>query len=140
MIGLFIDEDLDYELIQKNAVGAVAKPNSSFAPPRNGHFNPIGRWKELSTFEASRVETLLAPVLTELGYPLPDGKGFDFTARRLREFYPPYFELKLALRKSSLSRFVVSKNVLCSGFLDEFDARWEAIRNLRQHSGNEDAA
>jgi hypothetical protein len=124
----FIGEDLNYSHIQDNAVGTVARPNSSF--PSSGGLRSVGRWKSASDPEAlGRLSTLLSPLLTELGYQTVPADGLPLSARRLIKSYEPYWWLRQKkIKESSLSRFFVSRERLEPGALDRFDARWEAIR------------
>src|SRR4029077_14926792 len=67
----FLDHALDYERIQRVALGSVAKPNTSFKTVPEAEFNPVGRWKEqLTPRQLTRIEGLIGATLTDLGYPL----------------------------------------------------------------------
>jgi len=81
----FIGENLSYRVIQKNAVGTVARPNSSF--PYTGELNSVGRWKNLSDAEAVQLTTLLSPLLSELGYQTARVSGAPFSTWRLNMLY-----------------------------------------------------
>jgi hypothetical protein len=71
-LGRFIGQPLDYDRILANAVGSVARPNTSFPEARNGSF--VGRWREtLPATTATRLDAMLAPTLRELGYATADG-------------------------------------------------------------------
>jgi hypothetical protein len=123
----FIGENLSYRVIQKNAVGTVARPNSSF--PYTGELNSVGRWKNLSDAEAVQLTTLLSPLLSELGYQTARVSGAPFSTWRLNIWYLPYWWLRQRkIKQSPLSRFLVSRDRLKPGALDKVDARWEAIR------------
>ncbi len=125
----FIQHDLNYERIQQNAIGTVKTPNSSFTDPkgRRDKFNPVGRWKGLSGIEAERLEALLGPLLQELGYDVAPSASLDFTAWRMRNFYPAYREVKHALKRSRLSRFFICTDRLGTGYLDRELSHWEGL-------------
>jgi hypothetical protein len=71
-VGQFIAHDLDYDRIQKVALGAVHKPNSSFRGDRNETAaNSIGRWKRMFTSSQIRdIEWSIGKVLVDTGYTL----------------------------------------------------------------------
>jgi len=104
----FLKHDLDYDRILKNAVGAVAKPNSSFKGPPAGSFNPVARWKQqLSTGQLKRVEGLIGDLLAELGYELATSGRTDCNPLYRawnRLLYRQFFELKLETKKSQVLR------------------------------------
>lgn len=104
----FLKHDLDYDRILKNAVGAVAKPNSSFKGPAAGSFNPVARWKQqLSTGQLKRVEGLVGDLLAELGYELATSGRTDCNPLYRawnRLLYRQFFELKLETKKSQVLR------------------------------------
>ena len=122
----FIGEDLDSECIKTNPIGTMVRPNSSF--PHMAASTPVGRWKTLASGDTARMNVLLAPLLRELGYQQAGSTNLDLAARRLQTLYPPYWELRQRIRQSALSRFIVTREPLRSGFLDKADARWDAIR------------
>jgi Sulfotransferase family len=124
----FIGEDLCYRVIQKNAVGTVARPNSSF--PYTGELSSVGRWKNLSHAEAVRLTTLLSPLLSELGYQTARISGAPFLTWRLNKWYRPYWWLRQRkIKQNPLSRFLVSRDRLKPGALDKVDRFWEEIRS-----------
>ena len=61
----FIGEDLNYRDIQENAVGTVARPNSSF--PYAGELRSVGRWKSLSDSEAVPADYPAVAVVARVG-------------------------------------------------------------------------
>ncbi len=98
-LGAFLDHDLDYDRILNTAIGAVARPNSSFAVNSQQNFNPVGRWKKgLSTAQLTKIEGLVGRTLSELGYELAaPGRNGRNRANRLawsRLIYRQFFELK----------------------------------------------
>lgn len=123
----FIGEELDYSYIQRKAIGTVAKPNSSF--PYAGGLRSVGRWKSLSCEEAVQLDTVLSPLLQELGYKSEVAEAPGLEAWRLSRSYPSYWWLRQKVKQSPLSPFLASREAFEPGFLDRFDARWEAIRS-----------
>jgi len=112
-VGRFIDHDLDYDRIQKAAVGSVRKPLTTFtAELEQGSFNPVDRFKTVFSNEDLRLfESLVGDYLQQLGYKLvtPEAHldhGFRVNALRLI-----YFRLndvkQLVKSKTRLSRFFV---------------------------------
>lgn len=109
-IGRFIDQPLDYQVIQRVAYGSVTKPNTSFhnADPKTA-FNPVGRWKRsFSRDELTRFERLVGKTLQELGYPLAtdtlDKHGISLKATRL--LHRGFFAGKFWYKNSSWVRAV----------------------------------
>jgi Sulfotransferase family len=110
-IGRFIDQPLNYEVIQRVAYGSVAKPNTSFyQEAENTDFNPVGRWKKsFSAEELSRFERLVGPTLIELAYePATTGgaTGLDSYLRATRLLHRAYFRSKVIYKNSALIRAI----------------------------------
>lgn len=109
-VGSFIDQDLDYESIQRAGIGSVSKPNSSFTGDTEGSFNPVARWKnKMSPDEISDFEALVGTALRRLGYELTSNleQKMSFRAARLRATYLPLFDIKQWMRTSTpLARLV----------------------------------
>lgn len=108
-IGDFIDQPLDYEVIQRVAYGSVTKPNTSFGQETSkSDFNPVGRWKKsFSPEQLLRFERLLGRTLAELGYqPATNGPdlGVNPSLRAARRLHRAYFAGKLMYKNSSLVR------------------------------------
>jgi len=108
-IGEFIDQPLDYELIQRVAYGSLTKPNTSFRQEGSkSDFNPVGRWKKsFSPEQLLKFERLLGGTLSELGYaPATDGPALGLTQalRITRRLHRAYFAGKLMFKNSSLVR------------------------------------
>jgi len=108
-IGHFIDQPLDYEVIQQVAYGSVTKPNTSFYnEAERTDFNPVGRWKKsFSPRQLLRFERLVGPTLAKLGYePATNGAemGLDLSLRVTRLLHRTYFRSKLIFKNSSLIR------------------------------------
>jgi len=117
-IGAFIDQDLDYDNIQKHAMGSLVVPNSSFSGDKEKAASPVGRWKTiLSPDQVMQVESVIGDVLRETSYvPVtPSGKlQPGLPIRLMSVLYPRYFDLKLWLksktplaRTASLERMVI---------------------------------
>lgn len=106
-LGRFLDHDLDYDRIQENRLGSVAKPNTSFPEEsKKLGFDPVSRWKE--AFSASQVaefEQIIGPQLQELGYGSANTAQTD-SARgaRKRALYRRYFDMKIWLKNTYLYR------------------------------------
>jgi sulfotransferase family protein len=133
-LSAFLEHDLDYDRIQENRVGAVAKPNSSFRPSSEGNFNPVARWKQqLTTDQLTRIEGLVGSTLSELGYELATS-GWDACNPLYRAWnhllYRQFFELKLRSKKNSVLRRLrkplTSKHVDEVVLVDEEAARMRA--------------
>jgi len=110
-IGQFIDQPLDYEVIQQVAYGSVTKPNSSFKQESaKRDFNPVGRWrKSFSPDQLLKFERLLGKTLAELGYePATNGSalGLDSALRTTRRLHRAYFAGKLKYKNSGLVRLL----------------------------------
>jgi Sulfotransferase family len=71
-VGKFIDQDLDYDRIQRVALGSVQHPNSSFQrDSKEAGASTMGRWKRVFTPEQVRnVEWCIGDLLVETGYKL----------------------------------------------------------------------
>jgi hypothetical protein len=99
----FIVHDLDYDRIQRTAIGSVSEPNTSFANEyRDGAFSPIGRWRSsFSPDQLAAFETLIGPFLKELSYPvtadLPHLSNVK-SLNRMRSLYRMFWDLKLAMK------------------------------------------
>src|SRR5712671_50710 len=102
-IGDFIEHDLDYDRVQKNAQGSMVDPNSSFrGDGQEKHSNPVGRWKAvLSAEEVAQIESLIGNELRDTEYPLVtpgDQKHSSFPVSLMGLLYPIYFDVKLWLK------------------------------------------
>lgn len=129
VLGAFIDHDMNYERIQKNAIGTVRRPNSSFNGATGKTFKPIGRWEGLQGVEVTRMEALLAPILQELGYEVNRSATLDFTAWRMRAFYRVYRELKLGVKRTPIAKFMTCMDRFESGFMERETAYFEGLQN-----------
>jgi hypothetical protein len=113
-VGRFIGHDLDYDKIQKQPIGTVRRPNSTFkGDDGKPTSDPVGRWKtHLSKKEIAQLESLIGPLLTELGYvlefpPADSAEEMGMRAKLMKNLYPAFFELKEWLKmKTPFGRFV----------------------------------
>lgn len=136
VLSAFIHHDLNYERIQRNGIGTVRTPNSSFnGATSRDTFKPIGRWKGLEGVEAERMEALLAPLLQELGYDADRSAKLDFTAWRMRAFYRVYRDLKQGFKRSPFARFVTCMDRFGTGFLDRETAYFEGLQDSARRRG-----
>jgi hypothetical protein len=108
-IGRFIDQPLDYEMIQRVGYGSVSKPNTSFSTSEpNTKFNPVGRWKtSFSADELERFERLVGNTLQELGYPLATASansGAPLGLKATRLLHRSFFDTKFWFKNNPLVR------------------------------------
>jgi hypothetical protein len=106
-LGEFLAHDMNYQRIQKNAVGRVSSPNTVWKDDSGqASFNPVDRWKtKLSTSEIAEVESMIGPCLEEFGYQLTTSKNsarLGAALRSMQVFYPRYFQAKLFLLSKTL--------------------------------------
>jgi hypothetical protein len=106
VIGRFISHDLDYDRIQRVAIGSVGKPNTSFDSGfTQESFAPIGRWKQgFSSEELADFEGLLGSSLETLGYSLATPPDFLHPSLNLRQMLALYrfrFDSKQWLRTNT---------------------------------------
>jgi Sulfotransferase family len=111
----FISQELNYDEIQRVAIGSVKLPNTSFTEEAgSASFAPIGRWKNFySPEQLLRFEALVGTGLKQFGYAL-SGKdesassGLNF----FRAQYWAWFAAKFYLRaKTPLGRLLVTRNL-----------------------------
>jgi hypothetical protein len=113
-IGGFIEHDLDYDRIQQAAIGTVSQPNTSFGggDEKGSGFNPVGRWKSgYSGEQLALVESLIGPLLQQLGYPLETQQktGSALFFKLDQWLYRSFFGTKLWLKANTpLARFLVN--------------------------------
>ncbi|MGH9353480.1 MAG: sulfotransferase family protein [Terriglobia bacterium] len=117
-IGAFIDHDLDYDRIQKAAVGTVGDPNTSFgAEGAKAEFNPIGRWKKgYNSQELAQLESVIGPRLCDFGYALETSARLRARGAHFKKFqYNGYFESRFFMKaKTPLGRLFVDAESLHS--------------------------
>jgi hypothetical protein len=102
-LGGFIDHDLDYDRVQRAALGRLSETNSSFREEgAQEKLNPLGRWKErLTHADVGAIEATVGECLRENGYEL----SLPAAERRrglrhswMREIYPAFLDSKLWLK------------------------------------------
>jgi hypothetical protein len=110
-VGRFIGYEFDYDQIKKAPIGAVAEPNSTFKrPDGRPTSDPVGRWRKyLSRWDAAQLESVIGPLLEDLGYPLefPPEQAPDLSVKLMQRLYPAFFDLKEWLRmRTPMGKFV----------------------------------
>jgi hypothetical protein len=108
----FIDQELDYDEIQKRAIGSVGQPNTSFA--EESGFIPVERWKKFySSEQTAMFEELTGESLEELGYQrLNKARKASPAVSFFRAQYVATFETKFYLRtKTPLGRLFVDSDL-----------------------------
>jgi hypothetical protein len=99
-VGKFIDQDLDYDHIQKVGLGTVRTPNSSFKnDSKENSGNSVGRWKRVFTPEqAQDIEWTLGKTLIDTGYtldrPLSELRPSSLAVRFMDISYPMFLETR----------------------------------------------
>jgi len=100
-LGDFLDHDLDYDRIQKAALGRLRQSNSSFQD-EEAQPCPVNRWREkLSNNELAAVEAMVGEYLEELGYPLSSPQQLRksrLETKFARAFYFHLLNIKLWLK------------------------------------------
>jgi hypothetical protein len=118
-IGDFLHHNLDYERIQRDSIGSVKKPLTSFKEDlQEGRFTPVGRWKnKFPPEQLAQFETLVGEYMQELGYS-PSAKRVekdDHSLGRTRQrlIYAAYYESKQwAKIHTPLSRMMVDYSAI----------------------------
>ena len=116
-IGEFIDHPMDYDRIQRCAIGSVARPNTSFGMgPGGPTFNPVERWRSSSAEILRALEALVGPTLQELGYELatdPTALALPALERCNRLLYRLGFSGRMWLKSQTpLGRWFVDTSIL----------------------------
>jgi len=117
-IGKFLHRDLDYERIQRDSIGSVRKPLTSFKEDlQEGRFTPVGRWKDKFPVELlAQMETLVGEYMQELGYSLSTDRAVQnhslgHSGKKL--IYTAYYEGKQwAKIHTPLSRMMVDYSAI----------------------------
>ena len=116
-LSAFVDQDLDYDVIQRAGIGSVSRPNSSFRDENTGDsFNPVGRWKKLySPEEAAMFQRLVGKTLWDLGYESSveaEREALDLKSSLFRAQYEAFFAGKFHLKtKTPLGRYLVTRDL-----------------------------
>jgi len=107
----FIGQELDYDEIQRVAIGSVSRPNTSFQEEQGA--SPIGRWKKFYSPEQIAIfETLTEKWLAELGYErFTKTNHASLRWNLFREQYNALLEAKFRMRTTSLGRFLVTRDL-----------------------------
>lgn len=114
----FLQYDLDYDRIQRTAVGAVKSPSTTFRKELDGgNFDPLGRWKKAMNKEQLRLlESLIGDLLKNLGYRLatPETElDSNLRTKRMRALYPLLYDSKQWLkRNTTVTRFFVDYDAI----------------------------
>jgi hypothetical protein len=123
-IGHFIGHQFDYGQIQKRSIGTLSKPNSTFWGTEDKlTFNPVGRWKNhLTEKEIAHLESIIGPLLDELGYPLEfvRPQPSELHLMLMSRLYPAFFGLKEWLKsRTPLGRLVSTNRLRFSDAIPE---------------------
>ena len=116
----FLDHELDYDRIQRTALGSVSQPNTSFKTQSPQEFNPVERWKkDLTADEVAKIEELIGETLIELGYGLANLETRHSWPGLVGEkfVYHSFFEAKLWAKNSAVIRAI--RPALSSEEIDE---------------------
>jgi hypothetical protein len=102
-VGKFIEQDLDYDQIQRVGLGSVQHPNSSFQRDASeAGASTMGRWRRVFTPEQAReVEWCIGDLLVETGYKLetpPAELRAGIDARLMDVYYPFYLKSRYWLK------------------------------------------
>lgn len=113
----FLDQELDYDLIQQTGLGRISETNSSFREEAaKREINPVQRWKErLSREQVASIEALVGDTLQELGYSLtvPEHERQPGLREKwLRAVYPAFLDTKLWLKIQTPMGKLISTSVL----------------------------
>ena len=104
-ISQFIEQDLDYDRIQRVGLGSLKDPNSSFrGDGREAEAQTIGRWKKFTPEQISGIESLIGDLLTATGYELATPKAElrrSPTVGLMSFLYPLYWDFKLWLKSAT---------------------------------------
>jgi hypothetical protein len=106
-VGLFIEHDLDYDRIQRVALGSVRDPNTSFrGDGKETDANSIGRWRRIFTPSQIRdIESSIGNLLIDTGYALETPSAelhLSLPLRFMNFLYPLYLDSKVWLKSNTL--------------------------------------
>jgi hypothetical protein len=102
-LGGFLDQDLDYDRIQRAGLGRLSETNSSFREEgAKEKLNPLGRWKErLAHADVAAIEATVGECLQGNGYELSLPAAERRRSLRqswMRGMYPAFLNSKLWLK------------------------------------------
>jgi hypothetical protein len=102
-LGGFLEHDLDYDQIQRAALGRLSETNSSFREEgAKEKINPLGRWKErLAPADVAAIEATVGACLQENGYELSlpvAGRRRGWRESWMRGVYPVFLAGKLWMK------------------------------------------
>jgi hypothetical protein len=102
----FIEQELDYDRIQGEALGSVQSPNSSFrSDDAQKDLSPVGRWRKLvSPAELAQLESVLSDLLEQAGYQCESSAAQrtpTLVVRLMSVLYPAFWDFKLWLKSST---------------------------------------
>jgi len=105
-IGHFLGQELDYRQIERNRLGSLREPNSSFGRmTASSDSNPVYRWKKmLSREQVATLEALVGDCLQQSGYELTLSEHERRPALRevcMRTVYPRLLDTKLWLKTNT---------------------------------------
>lgn len=117
VLGAFLQQDLDYERIQREGIGSVKKPLTSFKEDLSqGRFTPVGRWREkFPPDQLRQFEALVGQYMEELGYAVSKEmqSNHSLATARKRAMYATYYECKQwAKIHTPLSRLMVDYSAI----------------------------
>jgi len=113
-LGDFIGHDLDYDRIQRAAVGSVSRPQTSFpgAASTEG-FKPVGRWKKkYAPEDLARFEAVAGDCLEAAGYALatpPELRSRRLSDRTTAAIYAAQLELRQWIKSGTPLRRLVGR-------------------------------
>jgi hypothetical protein len=114
LIGDFLQQDLNYDRIQRAGIGSVKNPLTSFDDDlKEGRFTPVGRWREkFPSNQLIQFEKLVGDYLQELGYALstePAELKRDISVAWMRLVYATFYECKQTVKvHTPLTRYMVN--------------------------------
>jgi len=112
-ISQFIEQDLDYDRVQKVALGSLQNPNSSFrGDGKEAEAQTIGRWKKFTLEQIRGIESAIGDLLLATGYELstpPEQRRRKFAVSLMSVLYPLYWDFKLWLKsRTPLARIAAT--------------------------------
>jgi hypothetical protein len=117
-LAVFLQHDLDYDRIQKNSIGSVRSPLTSFQDDLDrGEFTPVGRWKDrFPPDQLILFEDAIGDYMQESGYApstYDSNAKHSPSAKRMRAVYGTYYDFKQwAKINTPLSRLMVDYSAI----------------------------